>query len=145
MVRSLHQLPTGEFRVVGRYAEPSGDRVFSAMADSIGRFGWLRRYGAEDGGAPATSRITTQGGLLIGASSATLEPPGGPWLFEVPTPNGNIEFASGSGIAMDTLVPTSEEACLVLADAPTTPTALALPMTPVGIELAEPNVVVQEQ
>src|SRR6185436_12633375 len=33
MVRSLHQLPTGEFRVVGRYAEPTGDRVFAAMAD----------------------------------------------------------------------------------------------------------------
>jgi hypothetical protein len=46
---------------------------------------------------------------------------------------------------MNTLVRTSEEACRVLADAPTTPTALALPMTPVGIELSNLNAVVHEQ
>jgi hypothetical protein len=145
-IRSLHQLSTGELRIVGRYAEPSGDRVFAAMADSIGRFGWLRRYGAEDGTAPPTSRITTQGGLLVATGSATLEPnPGGFWLFEVPAPTGNIEFSSGSGVAMDDLTPTSVEACLVLEDAPATTTALELPMTLVDVELAEPEYVVHEQ
>jgi hypothetical protein len=145
-IRSLHQLPTGELRVVGRYAEPTGDRVFAAMADSIGRFGWLRRYGAEDGTAPPTSRITTQGGLLVATGSATLEPnPGGFWLFEVPTPTGNIDFSPSSGVAMDVLTPTSQDACLVLEDATTTTTALELPMTLVGIELGEPGYVVHEQ
>jgi hypothetical protein len=116
------------------------------MADSIGRFGWLRRYGAEDGTAPPTSRITTQGGLLVATGSATLEPnPGGFWLFEVPAPTGNIEFSSGSGVAMDDLTPTSVEACLVLEDAPATTTALELPMTLVDVELAEPEYVVHEQ
>jgi hypothetical protein len=145
-IRSLHQLPTGELRVVGRYAEPSGDRVFAAMADSIGRFGWLRRYGAEEGTAPPTSRITTRGGLLIATGSATLEPnPGGFWLFEVPTPTGRIDFSSSSGVAMDELAPTSEDACLVIEDAPAETSALELPMTLVDIELGEPTYAVHEQ
>jgi hypothetical protein len=145
-IRSLHQLPTGELRVVGRYAEATGDRVFSAMADSIGRFGWLRRYGGEDGTAPPVSRITTRGGLLIGTGSATLEPhPGGFWLFEVPTPTGEIDFTSNTGVAADSLAPTSDDACLTLAGAPKATTTLDLPMTLVGIELGEPSYMVHEQ
>jgi hypothetical protein len=46
---------------------------------------------------------------------------------------------------MDALTPTSEDACLVLEDAPTTTTALELPMTLVEIELGEPEYVVHEQ
>jgi hypothetical protein len=135
-VRSIHQLDTGELRVVGRYAEATGDRVFAAMTDSIGRFGWLQRYGGTDGTAPPTSTITTRGGLLIGSGSATLEPlTGGYWLFEVPTPNGRINFDPASGIAMDSLTPTSQTACLTIADAPTTTMDYALPMTLVDVEV----------
>lgn len=145
-LRSIHQLETGELRVAGRYAEPSNDRVFTAMTDSIGRFGWLRRYGGDEGTAAATSRITTQGGLLLASGSATLEPyPGGFWLFEVPTPNGMIDFASDSGIAMDTLTPTSEDACLTLEDATTDTTDLPLPMTLVEVVAEAVDYPVHEQ
>lgn len=121
MIQSIHQLPTGELRVVGRYAEFGNDRVFVGATDSIGRFAWLRRYGSDDSRAtPPASLITPQGGLLVASSSASLEAyPGGTWLFEVPVPNGMVDFAPGSATTTDTLSATSSAACLTLTDAPT--------------------------
>ena len=49
---------------------------------------------------------------------ATLEPhPGGFWLFEVPTPNGVIDFDAASGASMAELATESSAACLTIADA----------------------------
>jgi hypothetical protein len=119
-LHSLHQLPTGELRAVGRFAETGNDRVFVGGTDSIGRFAWLRRYGGVDSrSSPASSFITKQGGLLVAAGTAGLEPyPGGFWLFELPTPNGMIDFAPTSGALTTTLTTESTDACLTIADAP---------------------------
>lgn len=146
-IRSLQQLPTGELRVVGRYARPSTNQVFVAGTDSIGRFAWLRNFGGSAGsGGSATSFITDQGGLLVAAGSAALEPsPGGFWLFEVPTPNGTYAFPAASGITMTTLAAQSDPACLTIADAPATTSPMPLPQILVDVRANPATPVVHTQ
>lgn len=134
--RTIHQLQNGELRVTGRWARTGGnDEVFVAGTDSIGRFAWARWYGGDMEQGPPTSRITSQGGLLVASSSATLEPgSGGLWLFEVPAPNGVIDFDAASGGQSGELVFTSAEACLVTPEASTATTMLSVGLAEVEIE-----------
>jgi hypothetical protein len=136
---TILQLETGELRVVGRWARTSGnDEVFLAGTDSIGRFAWARWYGGDAEQGPPTARITTQGGVMIASTSSSLEPaPGGLWLFEVPTPNGVIDFAPGSGGATDALVFSSAPTCLMTPNASLTTTPLPVGLTSVEV-LAHP-------
>ncbi len=137
--RSILQLSTGELRVTGRWARASGaDAVFVAGTDSIGRFAWLRWYGGDSAQGPATARITTQGGLLVAATTATPEPdPGGFWLFEVPMADGAIGFDAASGLTSEPLTFTSAASCLVTPDASTATTPLPVGMTSAVVDVID--------
>jgi hypothetical protein len=145
-ISSIHQLPTGELRVVGRYAEPTTNHTFVAMTDSIGRFSWLRRYGGTAGTAPPTSIITSQGGILIATGSANLGVyPGDAWLFEVPAPTGMMSFPSGTDVAVDTPATTSAPACLTLVDATESAIPLAVELSIVNVRAEATSPIVRSQ
>jgi hypothetical protein len=145
--RSIHQLRTGELRVVGLWGRTGGrDEVFAAGTDSIGRFSWLRWYGGDRPQGPPTSRITSQGGLMIAAASATVEEaPGGLWLFEVPTPNGAIDFDPATDAMTESLDFVSSEACLVTPEASTAVSALDIALSSIEVVAVAQTPAVQSQ
>ena len=143
---SVVQLSTGELRVAGSWAKIGDDRVFVAGTDATGRFAWARWYGGEAMQGHPTARVTSQGGLMIGATSAAAEPePGGFWLFEVPMSDGVIDFAAGSGVTSEPLAFTSTAACLTTPDAATATTPFAVGLTEVEVTAAPMMPVVHVQ
>jgi len=55
------------------------------------------------------------------------------WTFEVPAPNGTMDFAAGTPVMRTQLTPQSDAACLTIVDAPTATTPMPLPMTLVDV------------
>ncbi|MGB5695112.1 MAG: hypothetical protein WBM46_05635 [Polyangiales bacterium] len=140
--RSIHQLSTGELRLAGLSAATlTRDEVFAAGTDSIGRFAWLKTYGGPSTEGPATSRITSQGGLFVAAPSSSVEEePGGLWMFEVPMLDGAIDFAPGSGLSVQSPPFTSAPVCLSTpaATTQTTPLPVGLASVPVMVRKVMP-------
>ncbi len=99
------------------------------------RFAWAKWYGGDNGQSPPTARITSQGGLLVASTSASLEAiPGGLWLFEVPVPNGTIDFAPTSSVTTGAIDFTSSATCIMLPAASTATTPLPTGLATVGVE-----------
>lgn len=133
--RSIHQLSTGELRLVGLSAATlTRDELFVAGTDSIGRFAWLKTYGGPFREGPGASRITSQGGLLGAASSSSVEDePGGLWMFEVPMLDGTIDFAPGSGLSVQSPSFTSAPVCVATPTATTQTTPLSMGLTSIPV------------
>lgn len=145
-ITGIHQLSTGELRVVGRWATTGDDKLFVAGTDAIGRFAWLRWYGGDQPSGQPALHVTGQGGLLIAAGSAAVEPaPGGLWLFEVPMLDGEIAFAPGSGATSEPLAFTSTSSCVMTPDAELATTALPVDFSDVTVEGNAISPPIQEQ
>ncbi|MDH3653483.1 MAG: hypothetical protein OEN21_04395 [Myxococcales bacterium] len=145
--RSIHQLATGELRLVGLSAATlTQDEVFAAGTDSIGRFAWLKVYGGPVSEGAPTSRVTSQGGLFVAAPSSSVEEePGGLWMFEVPMLDGAIDFAPGGGVSVQSPAFTSAPVCVTTPAASNQTTPRPIGLTSIAMEVSQVTPAVHQQ